>query len=384
MNIKEDEFSEVRYQDLVSHDQFSVAVNSGPFWYRVANKFRTPYNHDLVERLNGPMGSFYTSSDGGNWWFKATFRPLKISWDKFRAYRVNEADPFVERRGFAPYARMIPKSFPVVEWPPASQMADRVFTSYRVEYKILSPKQALDAGYKLTSTESGLVFSPSVLPDGLSGSPSFDTFPHNVADEDNSAHWEMRPIEPIAPGPAPVISDYQYTTVKDVTVSGGNGEAPSVSVTQETKTLPLFQRNLAHWQEEKNKYDEDYSLYVQQHAHWSEWRQKSCAFVRIRDGRVRNILSVTKFDDDKYLHTGLSPFFNEAGLFLGWGAIQEKRVVFTETLENSEQEVFGAWIPIAAGITMPISKWNETGNDVWVEAPIEFDFTKDPRFQGPF
>ncbi len=385
-NIKEDEFSDVRYQDLVSHDQFSVVVNSGPMWYRVANKFRTPFNHDLVDRLNGPAGSFFTSSDGGNWWFRGTFRPLKITWDKTKAYRLNEADSRVERHGLTSYARMIPKSFGAVTWPAVEQMVDRTFKNQRVEHRVLSPKQALDSGYRISSTVSGAIFSRNMLPDNLEGEPSFQVFPHNLNDDVSPVTWLEAPLAPTPVGPAPNIADYQYAK----TIPSLSGTAPDLSLTtsEVLVTLPLFQTDLAKWQEAKQKYDDEYAEYLAKLSSRNVWRNNSCVFVRIHNGKVSNILSSTKITEhdteDKYVHVGLIACYGEHGQFIGWGAVHETRIVFTEQTDQGDVELVGPWIPRAAGITTHISKWNETGNDTWVRVPDNFNFAVDPNFQGPF
>lgn len=378
-----DYYNEPRYQDTLTHDQFSLVVSTGPMWNRLATRFRTPYNHDLVHWREGPAGNFFTSNDGGHWWFRAAFMPLKITWDKSQGYRLNATDPWVERNGLTPYARMITKAFPAVQWPDAADVPVRNYTAHRTECRLLSPKQAFDAGYGMTSTDEGFVFSQTKLPPGLVGDPFQSTahFPHANGTFDSYPHfWLPKPIPPVLPPPEPVESDYQYTyETTTVTYSEGPPASVSTSTTSHTVTLGLYATEHAQWQALKNAYDAALAQYNLDLAAWNDWKSKTPIYVLIRDGRVRNILSSTAIGGD-YLLCGLAPFYDDTGVFVGWAAAQEKRVVLT----YDGTEVAGEWLPYGTGIMSSLKNWNERDIGEWVPAPDDFDFNKDPRFQGPF
>lgn len=374
-----DYYNEPRYQDTVTHDQFSLIVSTGPMWNRLSTRFRTPYNHDPVKLLEGPAGSIFTSNDGGNWYFRASFMPLKITWDKEHGYRRNETDPWVERNGLAPYARMITKAFDSVEYPIPADLPDVEYTDRRTETRLLSPLEALDSGYDIRSVDD-LVWSTQKLPGSLSGDPFQSTtyFPHSTGSFDDQPHfWLRKPVAPVPPPPEPVESDYQYQ-YDEVTVSG-TAPNTTTTVTTHTVTLGLYNTDHNRWQDIKDTYDAEYAQYVADLSAWNDWKSQNPVYVLIRDGHVRNILSSSR-RGGQYLFVGLAPFYNENGRFLGWAAAQEKRVVLT----HAGGETAGEWVPCGTGIMAPLHIWNEKNIGNWVPAPDDFDFNKDPRAQGPF
>lgn len=344
-----------RYQDVVSHDQFSLIVSSGPMWARLATRFRTPYNVDLTQHLEGPHGFYYSSNDNGNWWFKSTYLPLKSEVDKTTGYRRNETDPLVHCNGLAPYARMITKGVPSVEWPDPITLHQVAFFTREIENRVLSPKEALVAGYVIKS-QGDAPFSVNTLPDGLSANPSFNTFPHadyglddNVISQFESKphYWLEKPTQPVEPPPEPDPADYTYTNIKWTPTTTSSGT--TWSSTDEHIVLPLYARDHDKWSELKTAYDEAMDQYSLDLIAWNDWRDDSAVYVTLHSGRVKNLLSVTRvqigvdahgYPLHRYLHVGLAPFYDEVGTFLGWGAAQEKRVLLTHTIP------FGPELPI--------------------------------------
>lgn len=330
-HLNTDYYNEPRYQDSVSHDRFSLIVSQGPCWNRLATKFRTPFNIDLVHWLEGPAGNFYSSNDSGNWWFRASYMPLKITWDKTVGYRLNHTDPIVHRNGLSPYSRMISKRFDSVSWPKPIDLVPIEFSARRTEHRILSPLEALNENYLITSTVAGAIWSSDPLPVGLSGDPFIEVnFPYSTGDTFAAPYfWLGKPVQPNEPPPEPILSDYQYD-VSITTVVAGPPASSSESIT--IKTLGLYNTDHNAWQVLKNQYDADLIQYNNDLAEWLNWKNNTPVYVLLKNGRVTNILSSTK-QDDNYLHVGLAPFYDDSENFIGWGAVKEERVVLTHTVQ---------------------------------------------------
>jgi len=412
-----DYYNYPRYQDTLTADQFSLVVSSGPHWERLATRFRTPYNHDLVHLKEGPAGCFYTSNDGGNWWFRASYLPLKITWNKTIGYRLNQADPEIKRNGLAPIARMITKTFDSVEWPAVdgSHLREVVFAAREIEERILAPLEAYDAGYTIYSTPNTF-WSVNDLPDDLTltvesfpingddgrwvfytgeahprglyfwngaswGRRDRDTFPYVSA-----PFWLSKPIAPSPPPPAPVQSDYEYTFDRVTVSESTTGEPPvttqTVAVTPVTETMGLYSHDLADWTFAQNEYLAAYAQYVTDLEAWNAWRATP-VFCLMNGKRVTHLLSAT-YRDGLFLFVGLAPFYTSKGEFMGWGAAKESRVKLTHRVS------FGPSLPAsntANGFFFhdtPDGKVLYQWDDGWTVMPSGNTFPENPAHGDVF
>lgn len=320
-------FHEARYVDSVQQDEFGLQLAQGPEWRHLATKFRTPYNRDLTMTLDGPPGTIFISCDGGFWWFTASYDSLTLDVDKTVAYRLNQAEPWVRRAGQPPYARMINRSFSVIDWVPPMELPARTFTSRQTHTRLLSVTAAQSEGYSFATTSG----------------------PHPAGALPNTFVAKPEPVTLAAP----VESDFQIT------------------VDTVTYTLPLYNTMLA-------AYNTAVANFSAQETAWDTWKLNFPMYVVIRDGRVVNLLL-----SSGSLHVGLIPCYDNE-MFIGWGAVEEKRVEYVyQDEDNMTHTVFTPWVPTKMGVSRSLAAWNDDP-DEWVAAPDGFNPLVDPRGQGPF